>query len=308
MLEKIPHSKQATREERNFHHLLEQVEDLQQKVEAQKNIGQNYILQHQQKIRPLLEKLQALNLIQVRSLHFNYQKEAYPKRLQNRLSDLIQERIKGMLALFDYEGEAQDELRDIWQQQGDELLSDPEPFPILSETSKQEKQQGKGKKKKAQSPEVLKTAHQAKVQLNQMSKSRRAVYTSLVKQLHPDREPDEQMQLEKTKAIQKVTAAYQEKDMLGLLRLQAEHLESNCAQTELKHYSRILRQQLEELEMEYQSLLQSNRNCSFPHEKAMEKFFKTEGRKLKKHIKQEELLLKQVFQQPEVLLELLKQG
>ncbi|MFI3191099.1 hypothetical protein BCS42_00890 [Crenothrix sp. D3] len=88
------------------------------------------------------------------------------------------------------------------------------------------------------------------------SKSVREVYRKLVAVLHPDREQDEQERERKTELMQRVNTAYSKKDLLQLLALQLEieqidpaHL-SHIADNRLKHFNKILKEQLAELEQE----------------------------------------------------------
>ena len=82
----------------------------------------------------------------------------------------------------------------------------------------------------------------------------RGLYLDLVKALHPDREPDEAEKARKTELMKQVTAAYEGNELLTLLRLQLElnhidqsHLE-NLAEDQLKHYNKLLREQVRELD------------------------------------------------------------
>jgi hypothetical protein len=86
------------------------------------------------------------------------------------------------------------------------------------------------------------------------TQSVRALYRDLVKVLHPDREPDEAEKIRKTALLQRVTAAYENNELLTLLRLQMElqrldpaHLET-LADAQLAPYNKLLRDQVNELE------------------------------------------------------------
>ena len=88
------------------------------------------------------------------------------------------------------------------------------------------------------------------------SKSVQEVYRKLVAALHPDREPDAEEQKRKTELMQRVNSAYGKKDLLLLLELQLEveqidpaHL-SHIADSRLKYFNKILKEQLSELEQE----------------------------------------------------------
>ena len=88
------------------------------------------------------------------------------------------------------------------------------------------------------------------------SKSVQEVYRKLVAALHPDREPDPDEQKRKTELMQRVNIAYGKKDLLLLLALQLEieqidpaHL-NHIADSRLKYFNKILKEQLSELEQE----------------------------------------------------------
>lgn len=88
------------------------------------------------------------------------------------------------------------------------------------------------------------------------SKSIQEVFRKLVAVLHPDREPDEAERARKTKLMQRVNEAYGKKDLLQLLALQLEIEQidqSNLnmiAEDKLKHFNKILQEQLNELMQE----------------------------------------------------------
>lgn len=89
-----------------------------------------------------------------------------------------------------------------------------------------------------------------------LSQSIRAVYRQMVSALHPDREPDDDERLRKTALMQRVNDAYARGDLLQLLELQlqlehidAQHLAKLDAERR-RHYLRILKRQLSELERE----------------------------------------------------------
>ncbi|MGA7951760.1 MAG: molecular chaperone DnaJ, partial [Thiobacillaceae bacterium] len=74
--------------------------------------------------------------------------------------------------------------------------------------------------------------------------------------LHPDREPDQQERDRKTELMQRINQAYDKKNLLLLLELQLEleHIDqatiNNITAGRLKHYNKILKEQLNELENE----------------------------------------------------------
>ena len=90
----------------------------------------------------------------------------------------------------------------------------------------------------------------------QVGQSIREVYRKLASALHPDREPDPVERQRKTALMQRANQAYQKNDLLQLLELQLEmeHIDqsalNNINEERLKHYNRILKEQLAELKQE----------------------------------------------------------
>lgn len=92
------------------------------------------------------------------------------------------------------------------------------------------------------------------------AKNIRNIFITLAKVLHPDTETNEFRKAEKEEIMKKVTAAYDEKDLPALLKLEiewihktSEHLEK-LTDDKLKIYISALRQQVAELETERNSL------------------------------------------------------
>ncbi len=111
-----------------------------------------------------------------------------------------------------------------------------------SQRKKTAKQQAREDKQKADS--------------EQTSQSIREVYRKLVSALHPDRESDPAERARKTGLMQRVNQAYDKKDLLLLLELQLEleHIDAvtiaGLSEDRLKHFNKILKDQLAELEQE----------------------------------------------------------
>jgi hypothetical protein len=147
---------------------------------------------------------------------------------------------------------------------GDDIdLSSPEKFQAQLE-EKLRQQAGAASSTQPRK----KTKKQLEKQLRQeeedalASQSVREVYRKLVAVLHPDREPDEEERLRKTELMQRVNLAYSKKDLLKLLALQLEieqidpeHL-TNIADSRLKHFNKILKEQLSELDQETEQIEQ----------------------------------------------------
>lgn len=90
----------------------------------------------------------------------------------------------------------------------------------------------------------------------QATQSVREIFRKLASALHPDRETDEQQREVKTALMQKVNQAYAGDDLLTLLELQlqieqidAGHI-ANASAQQVKHYNKVLSEQLAELRAE----------------------------------------------------------
>jgi len=140
----------------------------------------------------------------------------------------------------------------------------------IAEKVRQQQEQAKvaRPKRKKTSKQLAKEAREQEESAH-VSKSIQAVYRQLVAALHPDREPDPAERERKTELMQKVTVAYGNKDLLQLLELQlaVEQIDqgrlNNIAEDRLKHYNKVLQNQLDELreevmlmEMQIGSMLQ----------------------------------------------------
>ncbi len=100
----------------------------------------------------------------------------------------------------------------------------------------------------------------AKLESERTSQSIREVYRKLVSSLHPDREPDAAERARKTALMQRVNQAYDKKDLLKLLELQLEleHIDASSiaglSEDRLKHFNKVLKEQLAELEQEIEQI------------------------------------------------------
>jgi hypothetical protein len=112
--------------------------------------------------------------------------------------------------------------------------------------------------REARSARRRKSAAQQKreAEAQQATQSVREVYRQLASALHPDRETDAQQRAEKTELMQKVNQAYAANDLLALLELQLQteqidpsHI-ANASADRLKHYNKVLAEQLTELKLE----------------------------------------------------------
>jgi hypothetical protein len=144
----------------------------------------------------------------------------------------------------------------------DDWPEDATPAEVLAQlrakmTGLEDEQRPPPKKKTAK--QLAREANQ-KAEEDQTSLSIREVYRKLASALHPDREPDEAERERKTGLMQRVNLAYAKKDLLKLLELQLElehideHTIAGLSEDRLKHYSKVLKEQVKELEQEIAQL------------------------------------------------------
>lgn len=122
------------------------------------------------------------------------------------------------------------------------------------QADRQAQEERRAKRKKT-AKQIVKESQQL-AEEQQTSQSIRELYRKLASALHPDREPDPQERDRKTVLMQRINQANDKKNLLLLLELQLEleHIDqatiNNITAGRLKHYNKILKEQLNELEHE----------------------------------------------------------
>lgn len=109
---------------------------------------------------------------------------------------------------------------------------------------------------------VTKKELEKQLREQQEMKSLRNIYIELVSELHPDKEPDEQLKQKKEEQLKNITEAYRNKDIFALLTMQLNWLEEselgleNQPNAILKRYNSLMEKQLNQL----QSQVEEQRN------------------------------------------------
>lgn len=157
-----------------------------------------------------------------------------------------------------------DMLEDIFGVEfGDDFdLNSPEDVMQHARAKMQEAQaqadaerQARAVKRKKSAKQLAREAQQ-QAEAQEVSQSIREVYRKLASALHPDRENDPAQRQRKTALMQRANAAYAKNDLLRLLELQLEleHIDQaaidNLSEERLKHYNKVLKEQLAELDHE----------------------------------------------------------
>jgi hypothetical protein len=242
------------------------------------------------KLEPLKKTLQEQQLAMLKLLDQQFTSHKFTANQQDKLSHLITETCEELLqtdgsdqlkTLYnkysggDYDTEAQEEqdmaadfLKQMMERELGIKIEDGEFDPNEPEASaerlftKFKQQQEQAEAASAARPQRKKTAKQLAQEAKDaeeaanVSKSIQAVYRQLTSALHPDREQDPVERERKTELMQQVTVAYGNKDLLKLLELllAVEQIDqtklNNIAADRLKHYNKILNDQLRELQEE----------------------------------------------------------
>jgi len=124
---------------------------------------------------------------------------------------------------------------------------------------REEKRREKRDRKKAGKKPTKKAAEQAGA-IKNATHAVRDIYRKLASELHPDREQDPQRRAELTKLMQQANRAYDDSDLLALLKLQMqiEQIDpqalTQIAEARLDSYNQVLREQSERLQRELAEL------------------------------------------------------
>lgn len=274
-------------EQKRFNTLIKQIEKLRQTLAGWQEFIPQFLRIHAQVIVPLLDSARAVEREWVFALAGLLEQPGWTKGERATLGELITEGASALLdqddnggsdtelkALFDQHSDVdfdteQQEARTAMQAMmetmtdvdlgdPDEIRSEEALFQRMQEAVKAKAAETSGSPHEAHASARRQTAAQKRreTEAQQVTQSVREVFRKLASALHPDREPDAAAREAKTALMQKVNQAYAENDLLTLLELQlqieqvdAGHVGRASAQR-LKHYNKVLAEQLAELKNE----------------------------------------------------------
>lgn len=276
--------------QKKFNSLIKQIDKQKKLLTEWQDTFSQVHQQAVDKLEPLKKTLQEHQTAMVRLLDQQFTSHKFTTNQQDKLSHLISNTCEDLLqsedseelkTLYnkysgsDYDSEAQEEqematdfIKSMLEREFGVSLEDDE-FDMdnpqataerLFNKVKQQQEQAEAEqatrpKRKKSAKQLAKEAKEAEEAAN-VSKSIQAVYRQLTSALHPDREPDPVERERKTELMQQVTVAYGNKDLLKLLELQlaVEQIDqsklNNIAADRLKHYNKVLSDQLRELQEE----------------------------------------------------------
>jgi hypothetical protein len=272
-----------------FNTLIKQIENKRTRLAAWESAMPPYHQKYLSDWVPLMESSADLRTKLVVCLDGAYDQKGFTKTERRTIAGIITDlagelvaarqdaqmkRIYNRYSQSDYDREeaanlkgVQDMLEDaLGMDLGEELdVSSPDEFFARAQEKIQERQAEFDAERQAHEDRRAKRAKSAKqlaqearqqTQQRQLSQSIREVYRKLVSALHPDRETDPTERARKTALMQRVNQAYDENNLLQLLELQLEleHIDqfalNNISDDRLKHYNKILKDQLAELDQE----------------------------------------------------------
>ncbi|SAL87820.1 molecular chaperone DnaJ [Caballeronia arvi] len=278
-----------SRGQKAFNTLIRQIEKRRNRLRAWETVMPAFQKKYIDELLPLERESTDLHVKMVYRLDRAFEQKGLTKAERRTISeliaglagDLIEESEDAQLKVIynrhsqsDYDSEAAAELEDmklaleamLGVELGDDIdMSSPDELLQRAHATMEEQhtheaaanqaaEARRAKRKKS----AKQLAAQAKQEAEQaeLSQSIREVYRKLASALHPDREADPQERERKTGLMQRANQAYGKNDLLKLLELQLEleHIDqraiNDISEDRLKHYNKVLREQLGELDQE----------------------------------------------------------
>jgi len=266
--------------QKRFQSLVKRIETERRTLSAWQTHAPAFRQAYWEAIDPLMEDLDAVTRQWAFALDSTLEKTTWTAAQRTTLQELICEATSSLLvtdddaevkALFDkhasddYDSQQRDLLMTIKSMAEQELGIDLGDDDVASEDELRERIRQAEAAAADAAPEV--EPPPAKPQANaaqkhraldaaETSRSLREIYRKLASALHPDRETDPVQREAKTAQMQRVNQAYASKDLLSLLQLQLDieqidtHHVATASDQRLKHYNKVLSEQLEELKDE----------------------------------------------------------
>lgn len=278
-----------SKNQKTFNTLIRQIEQARARLAAWEAVETTYKQKYTVELAPLFKDAEALQIKMVHRLDKANDQASLSKTERRKLAAIIADSVRDILltrddadlkAIFnkysdvDYDDaqaagqtELKSALEDVLGFELDDDIDLRSPDDLLAhahqkineaqaqEDAAREAWQAQHAKRKM-SPKQLAAEAREQVEAQQLRQSIREIYRKLASALHPDREPDAQERERKTALMQRVNQAYDQNNLLLLLQLQLEleqidqaHI-NNVSEDRLKHYNKILREQLAELQHE----------------------------------------------------------
>jgi hypothetical protein len=326
LIVKTENDKELNKFQRAFNANIQKINELKLQLSVNTAIFEKTRIKVASEIMPVQRKYLDKHVQLVFLFDSHYEDKFFKKKEKEKIADLIVNKCLDLMhsnpdealgAIYekysliidpDYTKQTEEEEADLMKKMVgnmfgvdlDDAEFDPNDLDSVQEAvweKMQEKNANKPKTKK----QLEREEKQKEEELN-VSKAAKSIYKDLVKSFHPDREQDEAEKLRKTEIMKRITAAFKKDDLYELLKLKIELLgstinEMTSADTELKYYNKMLREQINELEAapwqlnsHAKGLFPNQRSDFFMHfgknENRVDTIIKTESNKLKNALKE----------------------
>ena len=329
---KTQNSAVLTKLQKQFNSSIQKINSLKQRIAFVTTEIEQIQVKIQTDILPLERKLIDIQIKEITYLDALYQQNIFKKRDNETLSEMILEKAGEFITRkeshelndiytrhnngisFEEANEeankvASETLKDSFSSMfGIEVdeevdLSDPEKFQAYFEQqmANDEAEYEARKANRKKTAKQIEKEEKKRLEEKNLNKTSRQIYMELVKAFHPDREKDELEKERKTLLMHRITEAYEKDDLFDLLRLRLELLGTDFEHSNdesLKHYVKLLKQQVAELENELSEITSFGQSSFFGPSlydrfgsddyQTLESKFKKEIAQLKKIIKNEE--------------------
>lgn len=283
--------------QKQFNYRTKRIKNLKKKIDLFKERIHTYTTRFHEEILPIEDQMIEKKVEFLKILDQSYQDKFFKKKEKQVISQIIEQESFEMIqqlgmdelielhdkhAKVDYatsiaqskeadQAFAKTFIEEMFDVDIDNLgdLDNPEDFFNLQEEVKRKMEEREEayresrknrKKTAAQEKKAQEREQKMKEEAQNLSKTSRAIYTELVKELHPDKEQDEDEKIRKTEIMKRVTHAYKNNDFFELLRLQIEYKQGETAveklqDDQLKYYNKILMEQVRDLQQEEYMLM-----------------------------------------------------
>jgi chemotaxis protein histidine kinase CheA len=280
-----------SKEQKRFNTYITKVKTLKTKVEDMKVLNRELYQIGEDKIKPLLTReadaFRTLVLAIDRSSFWGDLSANKRKKLRQIVLELVEPLISehgmdDLIPIYDKNADKGEDYAEMARQQEemekamtkkmmemmfgleveDEDLKDPGTFQEKMQEKFEQKQAEEtereaNRKKTAKQQAKEERENEAERKLTQSSKQ---IYLQLAKAFHPDTAENEEEEKRRTEILQEVNAAYEANDLMKLLEMQITLMEgkeeqlSKMGDDKLSPYNKILKRQIDELEMQLQQL------------------------------------------------------
>ncbi|TLU96913.1 hypothetical protein FEM55_01995 [Dyadobacter sediminis] len=309
--------------QKEFNLLLQNIEELNRLIPELESAYEEMLQRIPTDLNPLIREYQGFRAEIVHLMDRTYTNDLFRNAYQTKLAYLITESAFDLIVNYGFE-----DLKPVYNKYSDidietaiqlqqEQFKITDPAFLLESENKTEvpeedefhqlpEEEQQKIKAEQRADRIAAQIRAAKLHAEQQktSKTVRAVYMDLVKSFHPDLETDDTEKVRRTDIMQQITQAYQENNLLKLLKLQIE-LErtdqdklENLTKNQLNYYNKMLKQQVEELEAEKEAVQKKIAAvCGLPYQHANSRTtvivkFNTNVNELKTEIKNIKIVLK----------------